>query len=818
MDDNTIVDNTLSDNVVDEILNNTTSNTDIIQGGILRNNPDEINDEEEEINQEEIVDTDFSVNADISGYVLNQYIQDNIYYLFLPKVIDISNLDIKYTGNVTEVSSGIINSDDKIITNDFSNNNTIIVTANNNQYTVKVMQTDIASICINLDNDVTLEHVNAHSKDHKYSASVQVFGAKNISNDILEAVAAEFKGRGNSTWMLSKKGYQIKFNKKTNLLGIGNGKSKKWVLLANQVDRTLLRNKIMYDLGLETGLTNIPNSEFVDLFVNGEYIGNYLLSDKIETGSTRVNLSNEKGVLMEMDNFYGESEPLYFRTNRLNTVYAVKESYAGDNDLGNDAERSAMESFQASINQFEDAIYAKASWDTIKSIIDVESFAKLYLDREFSEDRDGYNSSTYFYKDGDDDKIHAGPLWDFDVSLGYHKLEANGGNPNCDYTLKYLPSFYNQLMKYNQFVDLVNKTYNSQIRAQLYKINNKIDSYVMSMHKSVEMNFIKWNNLLGNTNETISTSPNGTDYMSEVRYLKSWITKRIAYMDSRYKTSQIEYNVHVQNIGTMGVVKDCGTAGTTGEGLRMESIRIVAPSEFENAHINYQAHVENIGWMPWVRDGEIAGSEGQGLRMEAIKINIEGIPNYEVRYRVHVQDIGWQDWKYNGEIAGTEGQGLRIEAIEIKVLRRNHLGTQDSLSSTSNVNYSAHIQNIGWSGYGVDGETIGTHDKSYRLEGIKININNESIPDTNIKYQVHVENIGWMPWVKNGELAGTTGQALRLEAIKISLDNKNYTVKYRAYVQDIGWMPWVKNGETAGTTGNSLRIEAIEIKIENNNT
>ena len=393
------------------------------------------------------------------------------------------------------------------------------------------------------------------------------------------------------------------------------------------------------------------------------------------------------------------------------------------------------------------------------------------------------------------------------------KSDKDGGNPYVDYTLDYISSYFNELMRYNQFVDLVNKTYNKEIRAELYKINNNIDKYVSKMNKSINMNYIRWNYILTGDKKKMANQEN---YMSEVRNLKAWVSRRLAYMDKRYKQSNVEYRTHVQDIGNTALVKDGSMSGTTGQSLRMESIKIIAPSELADAHINYQAHVENIGWMPWVSDGELAGTQGQGLRMEALRINLTGIPNYEVTYRVHVENIGWQGWKYSGEVAGTEGQSLRIEAIEIKVIRRDFLGSSNSPKTTSNINYIGHIQNIGWSRYGSDGETIGTQDKSYRLEALKIKVNNDLIPNTNISYQAHVENIGWKSWVKNGEIAGTEGQSLRLEAIKIKLDNPNYSVKYRAYVENIGWMSWVKDGEIAGTTGKSLRIEAIEIKIEKN--
>ena len=81
-------------------------------------------------------------------------------------------------------------------------------------------------------------------------------------------------------------------------------------------------------------------------------------------------------------------------------------------------------------------------------------------------------------------------------------------------------------------------------------------------------------------------------------------------------------------------------------------------------------HVQNIGWQNWVKNGEIAGTTGQSLRVEAIRIKLPNdlIGFGDVEYQVHVQNIGWQNWVKNGEIAGTTGQSLRVEAIQIELV------------------------------------------------------------------------------------------------------------------------------------------------------
>ena len=86
----------------------------------------------------------------------------------------------------------------------------------------------------------------------------------------------------------------------------------------------------------------------------------------------------------------------------------------------------------------------------------------------------------------------------------------------------------------------------------------------------------------------------------------------------------------------------------------------------------------------------------------------------------------------------------------------------------------------------------------------------------NIEYRAHVQNIGWQKWVKNGNVAGTTGRSLAVEAVEIKLTGdlaKYYDVVYRAHVQSRGWLDWVKSGECAGTTGEALNLEALEVRL-----
>ena len=151
-----------------------------------------------------------------------------------------------------------------------------------------------------------------------------------------------------------------------------------------------------------------------------------------------------------------------------------------------------------------------------------------------------------------------------------------------------------------------------------------------------------------------------------------------------YGHPNITFSAHVQNYGWMNEVGNGGVVGTTGQSLRMESLKVRVKSGYANLSgwVCLQSHVQNIGWTGVSRnsvgicgaDGKdvTTGTEGQSLRMEAVRIWLEGdIRNaFSVRYRAHVQNYGWMGWVSDGATAGTTGQSLRIEAIEIQLVEK----------------------------------------------------------------------------------------------------------------------------------------------------
>lgn len=269
----------------------------------------------------------------------------------------------------------------------------------------------------------------------------------------------QIKGRGNSTWAQAKKPYQIKLSEKTDLLQTGNGdnKSKTWVLLANYVDSTSMRNTVMYNLGRALDMGFCTENKWVDLYYDGAYRGCYLLSEKVEIDSGRVDITdleelNEEandgvdfedlpvemgktangatyyycagmnapeditgGYLLEMEfDTRAEAEVCRFITSRGQNIVVKSPEYACEEEMA----------YIASLYQeWEDAIYHGGVNPTTgkkhTDYVDLRSAAICYLANELSKNQDGFQSSSYFYKDSQADLMHMGPLWDYDSTLNF---------------------------------------------------------------------------------------------------------------------------------------------------------------------------------------------------------------------------------------------------------------------------------------------------------------------------------------------------------------------------------------------------------------
>ena len=267
------------------------------------------------------------------------------------------------------------------------------------------------------------------------------------------------KSRGNSTWSYPKKPYQIKLSEKADLLetGIPAERESTWILLANYVDDSLLRNQFTFDLAAELGLPYIPHSASVDLYYDGEYRGVYLLCEKTEISKGRVALHDLEGdiedanpdipdmadlsgaelalsggltcrcypeladpedvrggYLLEMDfENRAREEASWFRTENGQYIAVKSPEYVPEAAMGYIADL---------YQRFERAVFAggtdPVTGQDYRELCDLDSLARCLLLLELSQDNDACFSSTFFYKPLEEDKLYAGPVWDFDTGYG----------------------------------------------------------------------------------------------------------------------------------------------------------------------------------------------------------------------------------------------------------------------------------------------------------------------------------------------------------------------------------------------------------------
>ncbi|MGB5322754.1 CotH kinase family protein, partial [Lutimonas sp.] len=287
----------------------------------------------------------------------------------LPLGIDVENMVASFEHNGSEV---LVNNNKQIsgtTVNDFTEiqNYTVTTTeGKTGQYEVDMTYfTGLPVIYLETSNGAEID-----SKEDYFTGSVSIEGGRYFTD--LASSTMNIRGRGNSTWGVHpKKPYQLKFDEKTEMLGMP--KDKKWIFLAEFSDKTLIRNKIAFEMGYLSKLDWTPQSVFTEVIINGTYNGTYNISQKVEESDHRV-LLGDTGYLLEIDQL-GRLDPddVYFRTNKFlinikepETAYNSNEfNYV--NELINEFENVLMGP------QFEDPDLGYAKY------IDIDSFIDWYL-------------------------------------------------------------------------------------------------------------------------------------------------------------------------------------------------------------------------------------------------------------------------------------------------------------------------------------------------------------------------------------------------------------------------------------------------------
>lgn len=358
------------------------------------------------------------------------------------------------------------------------------------------------------------------------------------------------RGRGNSTWGLAKKPYRIKFPKKTKFLGSNRANAKKWTLLANHADKTLFRNALASYIGDLCGQTFTPAAKFVDLTLNGKYVGSYQISDQIDVRKKRVNIAEQDYPLTENSNITGgylvEADGFKDFTNGVNgwnTKRGVPMTVHYPDDEEIDA--SQLNYIRQFVNNFESLLFSKDYLDEengYRAYVDSTSLVSWYLASEITANPD-YIWSMYYYKEREDDHLYFGPLWDYDIAFNNdnrltskdptHHLMADVAFSNNG-----LERWINRFWSDEWFQRLVYRSYTRLYAQDLEgKLLNKIDSLNILLQESQALNYEKWNINTRTLREIVLYST----YDEYVEDLREFITERLPALLKEFANRQSDY-------------------------------------------------------------------------------------------------------------------------------------------------------------------------------------------------------------------------------------------------------------------------------------
>ncbi|MGL5317820.1 MAG: CotH kinase family protein [Bacteroidales bacterium] len=349
------------------------------------------------------------------------------------------------------------------------------------------------------------------SKDYYVGANIRFEGLGAYPS--MEA-AGKMKGRGNSTWGYPKKPYRIKFNEIQELAGFPAHKD--WVLLANYIDPSLIKNALAFKISSVLDMEWSNRNVSVDTYLNGEYNGNYPLCEQIEISPNRVNIAELQesditgelvtgGYLLELDSYFDEDQK--FRSSVRNLPVMIK-----DPEL-NDIQFSWIKNH---FNQVEQILYSDNFLDPVngyRKYIDTESFIKWWLVYELMiNDEPKHPKSSYMSKDRNS-KFKMATVWDFDWYVDWKQTDGWINKSHI---------WYDRLFMDPQFVSEVKEIWNKNKGALTTEINNLLAQKEKEMALSAQKNKEVWHKNDGSSNKFNMT----------IQEMKLFFSKRLPWMDT----------------------------------------------------------------------------------------------------------------------------------------------------------------------------------------------------------------------------------------------------------------------------------------------
>jgi len=363
----------------------------------------------------------------------------------------------------------------------------------------------IPHITIDIDNNQEVV-----DKDTYLKAKVSINGNK-VNTDLAE-VTTRIKGRGNSTWSKPKKPYRLKLDNDASVLGLPAAKD--WVLLANYQDYSFMCNAVAMKIGQQLAMPFTNTVIPVDLTINGQYRGSYMLTQQIEVKQNRVNVGDD-GYLLEFDTNYDEE--FQFRSANFNLPIMIKSPDIKSDDQFN-AIKDEIENLEALVfsNQFPNNDYGK--------IFDKQQLVNYFIVYTLTGNRELTHPKSVYMHKSNTGKFTMGPIWDFDWGFGFNEETKKYFDFTeipliTDNDTRIGATFFRKFLSDPEIKQLYKTTWTSYKNNQFQSLLNYVEEYAARIRESQKKDYTLWKIGESNLGETKKS-------------MKNYLKKRAAYMDS----------------------------------------------------------------------------------------------------------------------------------------------------------------------------------------------------------------------------------------------------------------------------------------------
>lgn len=385
-------------------------------------------------------------------------------------------------------------------------------------YSLEFMQSENLPVIFIETANGTMEYVN-QAKTNKEAGEMTCIL---VDGSVDSTGTFSIHARGSASFeAAAKKQYKMNLDEAVDILSMGKGNA--WILQANALDSTRIRNNLSYEFARNIQLRYAVDSMYADVYFNGEYGGNYLVCEPIEFGENRIAADGESSYLLAIDRVSAGDD-------------SFTDQYGQTFDIRHPQENTPkeVEELRTWINDIEELIDTCDTWEEYQQLsayIDIDSFVNMYLMNTIMNETDANGASYYFYIDGDGGKLYAGPAWDYDRAWGNSK---NIGSYRFNVYQNGIPERLATIPYFMQ--DIQNKLQDS--KEALAQLRENVTTMSNMLRTSVNMEKIVY----GDTNRGFVDTG---DYDADIAFLKFYVENRIEWVSNILFHQDIYHRVFI---------------------------------------------------------------------------------------------------------------------------------------------------------------------------------------------------------------------------------------------------------------------------------